>query len=255
MIPDSYRSNFRPFYLQPPYAFLSFCSLFLPGIGRGIVAPPLRDGFRSGLRHRTCELANASGRIEFIIVLFMDWSFASGCSPPRLSTTQLPSATDRPVFPSGKDFHPSVGAYSQAHMSQALRARLRSHCPSGTKAIRPSRPRIKLALMGFQPGVLTPGKFKKDSALKAAADRTCQKVEREHELHATCYTRASTLAKKAKRRQRARQCLTGPFRANPRLLGDPALKRRAKSRCPFGHDVRCDIEMAPKSGDRRHRPI
>src|SRR4029077_11579019 len=45
----------------------------------------------------------------------MDWFFASGCSPPRLSTTQLPSATDRPVFPSGKDFHPSDGAYFQAH--------------------------------------------------------------------------------------------------------------------------------------------
>ena len=55
------------------------------------------------------------GRIEFIIVLFTDWSFASGCSPPRLSTTQLPSATDRPVFPSGKVSHPSVGAYFQAH--------------------------------------------------------------------------------------------------------------------------------------------
>jgi hypothetical protein len=55
------------------------------------------------------------GRIEFNIILFMDWSFASGCSPPRLSTTQLPSASDRPVFPSGKDFHLSVGAYFQAH--------------------------------------------------------------------------------------------------------------------------------------------
>jgi hypothetical protein len=133
VIPDSYRSNFRPFYLQPPDALLSFCSLLWPGIGRGIVAPPLRDGFRSWLRHRTGGLANASGRIEFNIVLFMDWSFASGCSPPRHSTTQLPSATDRPVFPSGKDFHPSVGAYFQAHLSQALRARLRSHRPSGTK--------------------------------------------------------------------------------------------------------------------------
>ena len=67
------------------------------------------------------------GRIEFNIVLFMDWSFASGCSPPRLSTTQLPSATDRPVLPSGKDFHPSVGAYSQAH----------SCCPPGQKAFDP----------------------------------------------------------------------------------------------------------------------
>jgi hypothetical protein len=56
------------------------------------------------------------------------------------------------VFPSGKDFHLSVGAYFQAHMSQALRARLRSHGPSGTKTIRPSgEPRIELALMGFQP--------------------------------------------------------------------------------------------------------
>jgi hypothetical protein len=57
---------------------------------------------------------------SFNIVVFMDWSFASGCSPPRLSTTQLPSATDRPVFPSGKDFHPSVGAYFQAHLSTPL---------------------------------------------------------------------------------------------------------------------------------------
>src|ERR1700757_304935 len=40
------------------------------------------------------RLANASGRIEFIVFLIMDWLFASGCFPPRLSTTQLPSATD-----------------------------------------------------------------------------------------------------------------------------------------------------------------
>src|SRR6202030_2787869 len=40
------------------------------------------------------RLANASGRIEFIILLIMDWSFASSCSPPRLSATQFPSATD-----------------------------------------------------------------------------------------------------------------------------------------------------------------
>jgi hypothetical protein len=32
-----------------------------------------------------------------------------------VSTTQLPSATDRPVCPSDRDFHPAVGAYSQAH--------------------------------------------------------------------------------------------------------------------------------------------
>ena len=106
MIPDSYRSNFRPFYLQPPYAFLSFCSLLSPGIGRGIVAPPSRDGFRSWLRHRKAGSPMHLGRIEFNVVVFMDWSFASGCSPPRLSTTQLPSATDRPVFPSDRGLSP-----------------------------------------------------------------------------------------------------------------------------------------------------
>src|SRR4029077_11865453 len=55
---------------------------------------PSRVGFRLGLRHFLRRLANASGRIEFIIFLIMDWLFASGCFPPRLSTTQLPSATD-----------------------------------------------------------------------------------------------------------------------------------------------------------------
>ena len=58
------------------------------------------------------------------MVLFMDWSFASGCSPPRLSTTQLPSATDRPVLLSDEDFHLTVGAYFQAHIFSALRASL-----------------------------------------------------------------------------------------------------------------------------------
>ena len=55
---------------------------------------PSRAAFRFGLRRFASRLANASGRIEFIIFLIMDWLFASGCSPPRLSTTQLPSATD-----------------------------------------------------------------------------------------------------------------------------------------------------------------
>jgi len=78
------------------------------------------------------------GRIEFNIVVFMDWSFASGCSPPRLSTTQLPSATDRPVFPSGRDFHPSVGAYFQAH----------SPAPSALKR-KPKLPKSLLILAPF----------------------------------------------------------------------------------------------------------
>jgi hypothetical protein len=83
---------------------------------------PSRADFRSWASPSRCRLANASGRIEFIIVLIMDWSFASGCSPPRLSTTQLPSATDRPVFLSDRDFHPTVGAYSQAHTCRSFGA-------------------------------------------------------------------------------------------------------------------------------------
>jgi len=91
-----------------------------------------------------CRLANASGRIEFIIVLFMDWSFASSCSPPRLSTSQLLSATDRPVLLSDWDFHPIVGAHFQAHISRRLRrfraltSPISRHSDSATKT-RPVR--------------------------------------------------------------------------------------------------------------------
>jgi hypothetical protein len=140
VIPDSYRSNFRPFYLQPPHAFLSFCSLCSPEDRSRIVRSPFSGRIpflASPLRSR---LANASGRIEFIIVLFMDWSFASGCSPPRLSTTQLPSATDRPVLLSDVDFHPIVGAYFQAHSLNRFAvnptdSQAESSCPFATKAL------------------------------------------------------------------------------------------------------------------------
>ena len=123
MIPDSYRSNFRPFYLQPPSAFLSFCSLLWtrdrsrncrsPATGRfPVLASPQKR------RARQCIWPN---RVQHCFVYGLVFRFR--CSPPRLSTTQLPSATDRPVFPSGRDFHPSVGAYFQAHLSWPLRAK------------------------------------------------------------------------------------------------------------------------------------
>ena len=37
---------------------------------------------------------DSSTQLPRFIFLIMDWSFASDCSPPRLSTTQLSSATD-----------------------------------------------------------------------------------------------------------------------------------------------------------------
>jgi hypothetical protein len=43
-----------------------------------------------------------------------DCMFASGCSPPRLTATQLPLATGSGHLPGG-DFHPSDRACSQAH--------------------------------------------------------------------------------------------------------------------------------------------
>src|ERR1700746_3031675 len=55
---------------------------------------PSRVGFRFWASPFPSSLANASGRIVFNMVLFMDWQFVSGCSPPRLSTTQFPSTTD-----------------------------------------------------------------------------------------------------------------------------------------------------------------
>src|SRR5208282_6152309 len=62
------------------------------------VAPKLPCPSRVGVRFWASltprKLANASGRIVFNIVLFMDWQFVSGRLPPRRSTTQLPSTTD-----------------------------------------------------------------------------------------------------------------------------------------------------------------
>ncbi len=66
---------------------------------------------------------------------------------------QLPSATDRPVLLSDRDFHPNVGAYSQAHLSSPFGARI----SSGSSKIE-----ITLLLRGnnsikaFQPEGLTP---------------------------------------------------------------------------------------------------
>jgi hypothetical protein len=39
-------------------------------------------------------------------LLIMDWLFASGCPPPRLSTTQLPSASDSQCFCPTRTFTP-----------------------------------------------------------------------------------------------------------------------------------------------------
>src|SRR5208283_1631901 len=93
-IPDSCRSNFLPFYHHPPHAFLLLRSLSRRWKRSPKLPCPSRVGVRFWASLTLCKLANASGRIVFNIVLFMDWQFVSGCLPPSLSTTQLPSTTD-----------------------------------------------------------------------------------------------------------------------------------------------------------------
>ena len=58
------------------------------------------------------RLAKATGRIEFTCVT--DGSFASGCFPPRLVATQLPSATRNQTF-LDEDSHLADTTTSQAH--------------------------------------------------------------------------------------------------------------------------------------------
>jgi len=79
------------------------------------VAPPLRDALGFGFA-QDGRLANASGPNRgSTLFVSMEWSFASGCSPPRIQRRSYLQATEQgPVFPSGKDFHPSVGEYFQA---------------------------------------------------------------------------------------------------------------------------------------------
>src|SRR5258708_14305815 len=145
VIPDSYRSNFRPFYLQPPYALLSFCSLLLPGIGRGIVAPPLRDGFRSWLRHWVGGLANASwpNRVQHCFVYGLVFRFR------LLSTPHLYDAVTfrygQASVPVRKGLSPSCWCVLSGAPAQALRAWPRSASPSGPNAIRLSQ-RLKIVL-------------------------------------------------------------------------------------------------------------
>src|SRR5260370_108776 len=91
------------------------------------------------------------------------------CSPPRLSTTQLPSATDRPVFLSDRDFHPTVGASSQAHSGRAFGVKDKDHRF------------VNLALMGARPYRCSPNsafcnsiKLSTAKSLPAAANASAE---------------------------------------------------------------------------------
>src|SRR5271166_5634996 len=84
-----------PAILSPPTPCIPSPALTVSPLERSPKLPcPLRVGVRFWASLTLRKLANASGRIVFNIVLFMDWQFISGCLPPRLSTTQFPSTTD-----------------------------------------------------------------------------------------------------------------------------------------------------------------
>jgi len=115
VIPDSYRSNFRPFYLQPPHAFLSFCSLCSPEIGREMSALPSRDGFRSWLRLKeTGSPMHQAESSPSLSCLWTGLSLPAALHPVSRRPSCLPLRTDQ-CFLSDEDFHLTVGAYFQAH--------------------------------------------------------------------------------------------------------------------------------------------
>ncbi len=83
------------------------------------------------------RLVASPGRIGFAFAT--DCMFASGCSPPRLTTTQLPSAT-RDGHSLGGDLHPSGHACLQAHWERRPAAIL-TNSPASRKNVGPTRTR------------------------------------------------------------------------------------------------------------------
>jgi hypothetical protein len=89
---------FQTFRLQTPLTFpiamFGFPALGLHRVGRqdSLPSPLLSRGLSvTWASPPYLKLAKVTGRIEFTCVA--DGSFASGCAPPRLLATQLPSAT------------------------------------------------------------------------------------------------------------------------------------------------------------------
>ena len=100
VIPDSYRSNFRPFYLQSPHAFLSCCSLCSPGIGRVMGALPSRGAFRSWLHLK--DAGSPMHQAESSSSWFCLWtglSLPAALHPVSRRRSCLPLRTDQCFCP------------------------------------------------------------------------------------------------------------------------------------------------------------
>jgi hypothetical protein len=100
LIPDSRHHHFQPFRLQRPPAFPFPCSLsrheWVVGVAESLRGSASDSGLRLFRAGSPMQMAESSSTW---FSLFADWSFASGCSPPHLSMTQLPSATRPQCLP------------------------------------------------------------------------------------------------------------------------------------------------------------
>jgi hypothetical protein len=101
VIPDSSRSNFRPFYLQSPHAFLSLSAhCARQSVGRGFSVLPSRVGFRSGLRHQ--DAGSPMHQAESSSTLFCLWtgrSLPAALHPASRRRSCLPLPTDQCFCP------------------------------------------------------------------------------------------------------------------------------------------------------------
>jgi hypothetical protein len=82
-------------------------------IVHGVIAN-LGQAFDPGLDFTLNPQARQDVRPNRVRNTATDYVFVSGCSPPHLAVTQLPSATGNGHFPE-EDFHLPARACSQAH--------------------------------------------------------------------------------------------------------------------------------------------
>ena len=110
-LPDSRHLTFRAFRRQPPPAVPPSLVLRLSFSAAGLRPSPSLE--RTGLGFAIQSQARHGSRPNRVRHP-ADCSSASGCSPPRLAATQLPSAAGLKRRP-GRDLHPSDLMRSQAH--------------------------------------------------------------------------------------------------------------------------------------------
>jgi hypothetical protein len=120
VIPDSCRSNFLPFYHHPPHAFRFPRSLSR----RGSVSLCCRSPFPGSFPFRASPFPPQARQCirPYRVHHFLNYGLAIRFR--LLSTPSLDDAVTfnygQPVPLSDRDFHPAVGAHSQAHGGRLL---------------------------------------------------------------------------------------------------------------------------------------